>query len=134
MSACGTATYSFIEDEPGVIQIYNRGWYWWLFFAYWNLPGRAGEFSPEGKLHVNFNPFGDGNVQLPPNYFILDTDYDSYTVVYACFPVAGGTAISEDAWILSRERTLEQSKVDQLIAKAKKVVDYDWDTNNVKTL
>lgn len=39
-------------------------------------------------------------------YWVLDTDYDHYTLIYSCTDLAGLSHI-EFAWILSRARTLD---------------------------
>ncbi|XP_021344900.1 apolipoprotein D-like, partial [Mizuhopecten yessoensis] len=37
------------------------------------------------------------------NYYVIDTDYDNYSIVYSCSDVYGFTHV-ELAWIMSRER------------------------------
>ena len=55
-----------------------------------------------------------------PNYFILDTDYDSYSLVYGCEDI-------QYFWILSRTPTMEQDMINKLNAYAmEKLPNYDW--------
>jgi len=65
-----------------------------------------------GQLLVRFGggaaPYGD--------YWVIDTDYDTHTLIYSCGKVLG-LAHVEQAWILSRTRTLPQATIDRLMAK-----------------
>ena len=74
--------------------------------------------TPNGQCFVTFydEPF------TGPNYKIMDTDYDTYALVYACEP-------DEIAylWILSREPTLDQDIIDSLNAQAaERLPNYDF--------
>ncbi|XP_048779424.2 apolipoprotein D-like [Ostrea edulis] len=63
--------------------------------------GFAPDKNVPAKLEVKFSdkaPYG--------KYWVLDTDYDHYTFIYSCTDLAGLSHI-EFAWILSRERTLD---------------------------
>jgi len=51
------------------------------------------------------------------NYWIVDTDYDTYSLVYSCVDI-NGYARGEIYWILARENTLP----DDTIARLKKVL------------
>lgn len=53
------------------------------------------------------------------NYDIIDTDYDSYALVYNC-KKSLGVIKSEYAWILSRERMLDANLTNALVQKLKK--------------
>lgn len=50
-----------------------------------------------------------------PNYSVISTDYDSYTVVYTCIPLPGRIK-KESLWLLTREQFPEQSTIDKGIA------------------
>ena len=47
------------------------------------------------------------------DYWVLDTDYTNYTVIYSCGPFLGLAKV-EFAWILSRQRTLDDVTKDKL--------------------
>ena len=50
------------------------------------------------------------------NYWIVDTDYDNYSLVWSCSDVIG--LVNFDfAWILSRQRTLDANTVSMLKQK-----------------
>ncbi|XP_076109224.1 apolipoprotein D-like [Mytilus galloprovincialis] len=75
-------------------------------------------YMPDTKHPANLKvkfassaPYGD--------YWVLDTDYKKYTLIYSCGPFLGPLGHVEFAWILSRQRTLDQSIVDKLMTKAK---------------
>ena len=63
-------------------------------------------------------------VSLPPSasvmgdYWVLDTDYDNYTLIYSCESILGVAHI-EFAWILARNMTVDQSLTDRLMAELK---------------
>merc|ERR1711860_138931 len=74
------------------------------------------------NLKVRFSdsaPYGD--------YWVLDTDYKNYTLIYSCGSFLGPLGHVELAWILGRERTLDQSIVDKLFAETKA---FGIDTNH----
>ena len=48
-------------------------------------------------------------------YWVVDTDYDNYTLVWSCTDVL--LANLEFAWILSRKRTLDDATVERLKQK-----------------
>uniref|UniRef100_A0A1L8EAT4 Apolipoprotein D n=1 Tax=Haematobia irritans TaxID=7368 RepID=A0A1L8EAT4_HAEIR len=64
------------------------------------IDGSANLISP-GKLYVKFPV--SGGYSISSNYWVLDTDYENYAVVYSCNPL-GAYAHSTIAWILTRER------------------------------
>uniref|UniRef100_A0A1I8PPQ0 Apolipoprotein D n=1 Tax=Stomoxys calcitrans TaxID=35570 RepID=A0A1I8PPQ0_STOCA len=68
-----------------------------------------------GKLLVKF-PFSP-SFNAVSNYWVLDTDYCTYSVVYSCQDIDNQQS-STSVWILTRERLPTQDT----IAKAKKVL------------
>lgn len=74
----------------------------------------------DNKFFVSFSGFREPDVA---NYIILDTDYTNYSLV--------GSEDKEGLWILSRSKTLDDWKVNDLIQEAK-ILGYDV-TRLVKT-
>ncbi|OWF55136.1 apolipoprotein D-like [Mizuhopecten yessoensis] len=67
-----------------------------------------GDLNSPAKLKIRFaanTPYG--------NYWVLKTDYTSYTLIYSCTDILGLSHL-EFAWILSRQRSLPQAKIDEL--------------------
>ncbi|KAJ8310337.1 hypothetical protein KUTeg_012202 [Tegillarca granosa] len=60
------------------------------------------------------------------NYWVLDTDYKTYTLIYSCTNMIGISHI-EFAWILSRQRTLDQAIMTRLYAL---MTSFNIDTNH----
>lgn len=53
------------------------------------------------------------------NYWILDTDYDNYALIYYCKNLSESKS-AEAAWVLSKQRTIHpsvQATVDGLVDK-----------------
>lgn len=66
----------------------------------------------EAKLNVTF-----GGPPNNSNYWIMDTDYDNYAIIYSCKNLSDNKS-AEAAWVLSKQRTIKQEvrfKVDQLV-------------------
>ncbi|CAB3249407.1 unnamed protein product [Arctia plantaginis] len=63
-----------------------------------------------GELSVDFNVNG---VQFTANYYILATDYTSYSLVYSCTNITGGWR-RVSSWQLSRNRTLSSDAVEAM--------------------
>ena len=75
----------------------------------------------EGVCQVRGSFYPEGN------YWILDTDYETYTLVYGCDQWIPFLVHTENAWILSRTKTLPQAKIDEIEAKLKRLVPH-YDT------
>ncbi|XP_012711000.2 apolipoprotein Da, duplicate 2 [Fundulus heteroclitus] len=103
---CATANYTL--KGPGEIAVLNRellddG-------TIGSAVGTAKVKDPAepAKLEVSF--FED----TPPGpYWVLSTDYDSYTLIYGCTDY--GLFHMELSWILSREPTLPEETVEKLL-------------------
>ncbi|GFN75555.1 apolipoprotein d [Plakobranchus ocellatus] len=64
------------------------------------------------KLGVQFSenaPRGD--------YWVIETDYDTYSVVYACTKMPAVPIYTEVAWVLTREREVAPPNLDQIKAR-----------------
>ncbi|XP_022253346.1 apolipoprotein D-like, partial [Limulus polyphemus] len=77
------------------------------------VEGEAYPPDPEvpAKLKVEF-PTSNSTYNTG-KYWVLDTDYNTYSVVYACTSIAG-VFRSESCWILARQRTLPQETTNKL--------------------
>ena len=79
----------------------------------------AGE--PAGWARVSFF----GRQVDEANYKIIETDYETYSLVYACSDIGEKTV--PQLWILARENTLDQAVIDKLNKKAARVAPkYDF--------
>merc|ERR1711978_651576 len=77
--------------------------------------GCAALAEAPGELCVNFAPgsqegCGPAGEQCFSNYWVLETDYDSYTVIYSCVEILA--LRNEFAWVLTREPNAPQELVD----------------------
>ena len=60
-------------------------------------------------------------------YKVVATDYDNYTLIYNCPPVIPGVLYYEFAWILARERSLSDEKLQEVKGIVKeKLPLYKW--------
>ena len=74
--------------------------------------------TPNGQCIVGF--FGQQFDE--PNYLVMDTDYETYSMVYACEENSMAFL-----WILSRTPTLDADILASLNAQAKeRLPNYDW--------
>ncbi|XP_052817966.1 apolipoprotein D-like [Mya arenaria] len=102
---CITADYSLKSD--GHIRVLNTG------IAKDGskdvATGDAEAMDPNvpAKLSVTFN----GSPRVP--YWIVDTDYDTYSLVWSCTDI-GGLLQADFAWILSRNNTLDNAIIEKL--------------------
>jgi len=120
--ACTTATYS-LQPDTGVVKVVNSQT---IAGFQTNITGTATVTDPsknEAKLSVSFF----GREQETSNYWVLDTDYTSYAVVWACDNRLGSIFKfnTQFMWILTRERFPSTST----LAKAEEVVktrELDW--------
>lgn len=99
---CGSAEYSLNDD--GSIKVINGGKRRILGIeSPTSVTGKATvpDSSRPSELRVSFSRFDPGTG--PANYFVVDTDYTTYTVVFSCTDLVGPFSI-QYAWILTRER------------------------------
>lgn len=102
---CSTATYSL--KSPGVVGVLNRELLADGTINTISGSAQAKDPSEPAKLLVSFFE------NSPPSpYWILSTDYDSYTLVYSCTDL--GLIHVDFAWIMSRDPTLPQDTLKEL--------------------
>ncbi|GFR71983.1 apolipoprotein D [Elysia marginata] len=111
--SCTSAQYTLASD--GTVIVRNQG-----FFSNGTMDSIEGtaqvvDASSPAELSVDFGFGWPSNV---PNYYILDTDYDNYSLVYSCSEMFGVSV--EFAWILTRERNanLDVSALEQTLTDA----------------
>jgi lipocalin len=69
-----------------------------------------------------------------PNYHIIDTDYENYSLVYNCVDRYYGFYRTEYMYILARTEKIDDALKDELVSKIKDTVkQYDFDYNFVYT-
>ena len=69
------------------------------------------------------------------NYSIMDTDYDTYAIVYSCASLLWGFASFEYLWILTREPEISNELLQTLVDKIEDALpDYEFWENTVRTV
>ena len=121
---CVTADYTDLQDD-GSFKVYNSSVarFWLPRFGI-HGDGKCPADEEDGECYVKFfSPISKWPAE--PNYHILDTDYDNYTIVYSC---------NEDdmayLWILARTPTISDDLSNELMGKA---FDYlpNYETSNL---
>jgi len=105
---CVRATYT--DNNDGSVGVFNEQINA-ITGKYGNINGTARlADAAYAELVVNFDtvPF----TSTSPNYKVLDTDYDNYSIVYNCNSLLGFFK-SESLWFLTRNQTPDQTVVDQ---------------------
>ncbi|XP_061721996.1 uncharacterized protein LOC133528577 [Cydia pomonella] len=99
---CATATYTL----NGVVEVYNTQVVnETLDYIY----GSAVPDNDDGlaKLLVTF-PVAGTDVTITSPYWVLDTDYDNYAIVYACVNLSDDSR-RVSSWKLSRQKTISEA-------------------------
>ena len=126
---CDLAEYTKNDDTS--ITVHNSGY---RFIQGWSdvkakaVPADTGDAS----LVVSFNgEFPDASGK--PNYTVLDTDYETYSIVYAC----GGfynLASFDFLWVLAREPELDEATMLKITEKIEEVLpEYGFFENHKMT-
>ncbi|XP_073838663.1 apolipoprotein D-like [Musca autumnalis] len=110
---CITAEYSLLDDgNVGVKNTQVNG----TTGSSQDIVGTASVVS-NAKLLVKFPV--TSSFEVSSNYWVLDTDYTSYSVVYSCQDLPSGQS-STIVWILTRERLPSEKTVETALAVLKK--------------
>eukprot|EP00354_Favella_ehrenbergii_P012119 CAMPEP_0170460476 /NCGR_PEP_ID=MMETSP0123-20130129/6814_1 /TAXON_ID=182087 /ORGANISM="Favella ehrenbergii, Strain Fehren 1" /LENGTH=211 /DNA_ID=CAMNT_0010725399 /DNA_START=19 /DNA_END=654 /DNA_ORIENTATION=+ len=126
---CGNYEYSTKEDGSYQV-VYNR----WTPQGDWS-DSRA-DVSPSKNVDgaaicVDFDQAPD--YADIPTYQVVDTDYETYSIIYQCDDKQWwGTY--DSVWILSRERSMDDVKLGQLVATvAERIPSYGFFQNHLMT-
>jgi len=114
---CVTATYSLNNDNT--VKVQNREYYLYQKTSN-SVEGELRCINPdvEAKCKVRFGPkwFGDlGEL----NYWVLETDYTNYSIVYSCTEFSG-FFYGEFLWVLTREANPSTEVWDRINAAVEK--------------
>eukprot|EP00806_Schmidingerella_arcuata_P003246 Macronucleus_3939.p1 GENE.Macronucleus_3939~~Macronucleus_3939.p1 ORF type:complete len:204 (+),score=48.54 Macronucleus_3939:1-612(+) len=106
LASCVVADYSYTEGE-GALGVTNSGY---RYHKGWNTV--SGSAVPQGDgLVVSFS--GMPQLDSEPNYFVVGTDYDTYSIVYSCSKY-GGLFAFDLLWVLARETSLSDAKMEEI--------------------
>merc|ERR1712156_165367 len=119
---CTTAQYSELDEETGIFKVHNTSQSRWGGPRF-GIKGHVtcpAEENVANQCVVNFWPW---KTYTRGNYYVLETDYTSYSMVYNC-----ETDDMAYLWILSRSPTMDADLLSQLEAKAATYLpNYDFD-------
>ena len=122
---CSQATYSNLNTDDGTFTVYNSG--------QGRFHGPRFGVTGDGRCNADDEEaFGAGQCFVKfftqpyydtPNYEIIDTDYENYSLIYACH---------EDdmqyLWFMSRTPTLDDDTISMMMDKAKATLpNYNFD-------
>ena len=105
---CSGANYTFVASD-GIVLVNNTGHIGSANGPLSEADGKAQQTDPTtnpGALAVTFS----GTIPNEPNYFVLDTDYVSYTMV--------GGSCKSFLWILSRTPQMADDTYNMLVNQA----------------
>lgn len=72
--------------------------------------------SNNGQLHIIVNWFDCFPASPEANYWVVETDYETYSLVWSCAELVG-LAHADIGWILGREQTLDEKLKERLKRK-----------------
>lgn len=74
-----------------------------------------------GELIVGFFGSGDGAAGSRANYMVVDTDYDTFAIVYSCSPKPLIPVKKESLWLLTRVQYPTKSLVEQAYTRMRQL-------------
>ena len=125
LMGCVVAQYDGPDPTDGSIGVTNSGF---NFKDGWtSAHGNAVQVGKPGtgSLAVAFDGMPEQLVDDEPNYLVIDTDYDTYSIVYSCGNVLGFFTF-DMLWVLAREPTLSEDTLTSIRDKIETVLpDYN---------
>ena len=118
----------YTANDDGTVTVENSGW---RPLQGWSAVKGTAVLADTGdaSLVVSFT----GKTPDPShnaNYTVLDTDYETYSVIYACGGVLD-LASFDFLWIMSREKTLDEATMTSILAKIEdKLPNYNYTSNH----
>ena len=89
---------------------------------------KADNGRDDASFVVGLNKIPDASDR--ENYTVMDTDYDSYAIVYSCEPIWYGFGSWEYLWILMREPTPSKDSILPLVKTINEhLPDYEFEEN-----
>ncbi|XP_021946527.1 apolipoprotein D [Folsomia candida] len=77
------------------------------------------EYGESARMTLSMTPTPGSPTHLEFGYWILDTDYESYAVVYSCDDFCRGRQHSKSIWVLGRTALLPQQVIHRIYDKIK---------------
>ena len=102
--SCTTAMYGDLEAD-GAFKLYNSSETKYHVGPRFGVHGTAVTTSDAGSVAVSIGAHSDA-----PNYFVVDTDYENYSIVYNCSQKY--TNITE-LWYLTRNPVATQAELEK---------------------
>ena len=120
------ANYHDLNAETGAFEIDNTSSVWPLGFDF--TASGKGIHNGGGQIRVGIS----GSPPSEPNYRVMDTDYDTYTIVYNCdFDKPGYVA---NLWIMARETSISRElHIELLEWLIPRLENYDWSIAMLET-
>ncbi|KAF2354569.1 Lipocalin/cytosolic fatty-acid binding domain [Trinorchestia longiramus] len=116
---CVTATYVGIPGNDSAVEVLNDGYFFGSPKTVIGVAEKVDPSSTEAKLRVSFTstPFAAAPSERG-NYWVLETDYTSYAVVWSCRQ-DNDDSNRQNLWILTRDRV----PTVRTLAKARKAIE-----------
>ncbi|ODM97170.1 Apolipoprotein D [Orchesella cincta] len=77
------------------------------------------EYGDSAKMTISLTPSGASSKHRQYGYWVLDTDYESYAVVYSCEDFCRGRQHAESMWVLGRTAVLPSQVTNRIYDRIK---------------